>query len=218
MGFKVGGLYGFSNQADGFSNNRAYSFGVSYDWGPINVAGGFLQLNSSAATPGQLNTGGAVTDTLASTLSTEQVPLGVLAARQQTWGAGANYAFGPAVFGALYTQTNLSQLFQSGVSAHIQNFEGNARYALTPMLELSAAYTYSRAGGSVGAGSPHWNQVSAMADYNLSKRTDVYVQSSWQRVSTSEGSVLGVAWINGLSAPSSSQSQVEVTAGLRHRF
>ncbi|KIG03410.1 porin, partial [Caballeronia concitans] len=29
-GFRVGGLYGFSNQAGGFANNRAYSFGMSY--------------------------------------------------------------------------------------------------------------------------------------------------------------------------------------------
>src|ERR1700753_491441 len=35
-GFKFGALYGFSNQADGFANNRAYSAGASYNWGGLN--------------------------------------------------------------------------------------------------------------------------------------------------------------------------------------
>ena len=217
-GFKLGALYGFSNQAGGFSNNRAYSLGLSYLWGPLNFGAGFLQLNSAAQTPGQLNTNGAVTDTTGSSLAANGVPLGALASRQQTWGAGVNYAFGPAVAGFVYTQTNLTQLFQTGFSTHFQNFEGNFRYALTPVVELSAAYTYSRAGGNAGSGNPHWNQVSAMADYSFSRRTDVYVQGVWQGISASSNSPLGVAWINGLSAPSSTNNQVEATVGMRHRF
>jgi predicted porin len=221
-GFKLGGLYGFSNQAGGFSNNRAYSFGLQYLWGPLNFGAGFLQLNSGAQTPGQLNANGAVTDTTGSSLqgvlSSNAVPLGALSSRQQTWGAGVNYAFGPAVAGFVYTQTNLTELFQTGFSTHFQNFEGNFRYALTPAVELSAAYTYSRAGGNNGGGNPHWNQVSAMADYRFSRRTDVYVQGAWQGVSASTGSPLGVAWINGVSNPSSTSNQVQATVGLRHRF
>ncbi|MEI5998130.1 porin, partial [Paraburkholderia bengalensis] len=85
-------------------------------------------------------------------------------------------------------------------------------------VELSAAYTYSRAGGNAGSGSPHWNQVSAMADYSFSRRTDVYIQGTWQGLSASSDSPLGVAWINGVSAPSSTNNQVEATIGLRHRF
>ena len=208
-GFRFGGLYGFSNAAGAFANNRAYSVGMSYSWGPLNLAGGYLHLNNGATSQAaaNFNSNGAVTD--GQTL---------VAARQQTWGAGANYAFGPAIVGFVYTQTNLTQLFQTGLSTHIQNFEGNARYALTPALNVAGAYTYSRAGGNAGSGSPHWNQVGLQTDYNLSKRTDVYLQSVYQSVSTSRNTVLGVAFINGLSAPSSTNNQVEVTAGLRHRF
>jgi predicted porin len=221
-GFKLGALYGFSNQANGFANNRAYSFGLSYIWGPLNFGAGYLHLNNSAATPAQINTGGAVTDTTGSTLSglltPTPVPLGALASRQQTWGAGINYSFGPAVAGFVYSQTNLTQLFLTGFSTHFQNYEGNIRYALTPAVELAAAYTYSRAGGNAGGGAPHWNQVSALADYRLSRRTDIYLQGAWQSVSASTNSPLGVAWINGVSAPSSTTNQVQATVGLRHRF
>jgi GBP family porin len=197
-GFQFGGLYGFSNDA-----------GASYATGPLSFAAGYLHLNNNATSQlaANFNSSGAVTDGLA-----------LVAARQQTWGAGVNYTFGPATAGFVYTQTNLTQIALTGFSTHIQNFEGNLRYNLTPALNVAGAYTYSRAGGNAGSGSPHWNQVGLQTDYNLSKRTDVYLQSVYQTVSTSRDSVLGVAFINGESAPSSTNNQVEVTVGLRHRF
>ncbi|SAK94256.1 porin [Caballeronia catudaia] len=221
-GLKLGALYGFSNQAGGFANNRAYSFGLSYIRGPWNFGFGYLQLSSSARTPAQLNANGAVTDTTAASLQnallTSAVPIGVLADKQRTLGAGVNYSFGPAVAGFVYSQSKITQFFQTNLSVNFQNFEGNFRYALTPVVELSGAYTYSRAGGNGGGGIPHWNQVSAMADYRFSRRTDVYIQGAWQRVSPSGTSPLGVAWINGVSNPSSTTTQVQAAAGLRHRF
>ncbi|AXL51706.1 membrane protein [Paraburkholderia caffeinilytica] len=211
-GFKGGAMYGFSNQAGGFANNRAYSVGGTYNWGGLNVAAAFMQLNGS----GTANTGGAVSDDF--TFASK---------RQQTWGAGANYTFGPATAGVLYTQTNLTGLtglsaaasgFSNGValpsnSAHFQNFEVNGRYALTPALSLAGSYTYTRA--SLNGVRPNYNQFNLQTDYALSKRTDVYLQGVYQRVN--EGSGLD-ANINGLGAASSTNSQVAVTAGLRHRF
>ncbi|AET94848.1 porin (plasmid) [Burkholderia sp. SFA1] len=221
-GFKLGALYGFSNQAGGFANNRAYSVGASYNWGPLKFGAGYLHLNNSAATLAQLNTGGAVTDTLGTSLSgaltPTAVPLGALARRQQTWGGGVNYAFGPLVAGIVYTQTNLTELFLTGFNTHFQNYEGNIRFALTPAVMLAAAYTYSRAGGNAGGGAPHWNQVSSLANYAFSKRTDVYIQSTYQSVSARAGNPLGVAWINGVSSPASTSNQIEATVGVRHRF
>jgi len=76
-GFRIGALYGFSNQAGGFANNRAYSVGMSYMWGPLNFGAGYLHLNNSAGTPAQLNTGGAVTDTLGTSLSGALTPTAV---------------------------------------------------------------------------------------------------------------------------------------------
>ncbi|WNC89153.1 porin [Paraburkholderia sp. FT54] len=222
-GFRFGALYGFSNQAGGFTNNRAYSFGMSYVSGAWSFGAGYLQLNGAARTPAQLNTNGAVTDTTGSSLqgalTPTAVPLGVLASSQKTFGAGVNYTFGPAVAGFVYSHSKFAQFFQNSLSGTFQNFEGNIRYALMPAVELSGAYTYTRAGGNGGAGGiPHWNQVSAMADYRFSRRTDVYIQGVWQRVSPSGNSPLGVAWINGVTEPSSTSNQIEATVGLRHRF
>lgn len=58
-GFKFGTLYAFSNSTN-FSQNRAYSFGASYGFGPLNVAAGYLQTNGSNSTA---NTGGAIART-----------------------------------------------------------------------------------------------------------------------------------------------------------
>ncbi|CAN7457517.1 porin [Paraburkholderia sp. 22099] len=216
-GFKFGGMYGFSNQADGFANNRAYSAGASYNWGGLNVAAAYLQLNSNGATGASaaFNSGGAV--------SSDNT---FFAGRQQTWGAGANYSFGPATVGLVYSQTNLSGLAGIGQgasgqtggigfannSAHFQNFEANARYALTPAVSIAGSYTYTRA--SLAGTRPHWNQFNLQTAYALSKRTDVYLQGEYQQVN--ENAVVD-ADINGLAA-SGNNKQVAVTAGLRHRF
>ena len=217
-GFKFGALYGFSNQADGFANNRAYSAGASYNWGGLNLAAAYLQLNSNGATgaAAAFNSGGAV--------SSDNT---FFAGRQQTWGAGANYAFGPATVGLVYSQTNLSSLagigagasgqsagigFGNPSSAHFQNFEANARYALTPAVSIAGSYTYTRA--SLAGTRPHWNQFNLQTAYALSKRTDVYLQGEYQQAN--ENAIVD-ADINGLGA-SNNNKQVAVTAGLRHRF
>jgi GBP family porin len=216
-GFQFGALYGFSNQADGFANNRAYSAGASYNWNGLNIAAAYLQLNSNgaASAAAAFNSGGAV--------SSDNT---FFAGRQQTWGAGANYAIGQATVGLVYSQTNLGSLVgigagASGVSggigfpsdsARFQNFEANARYSLTPALSIAGAYTYTR--GSLAGTRPHWNQFNLQTAYALSKRTDVYLQGVYQQAN--EGSIVD-ANINGLSA-SGNNKQVAVTAGLRHRF
>jgi len=67
------------------------------------------------------------------------------------------------------------------------NYEVNAKYNLTPVLGLGAAYTYTNA--KLNSSGTHWNQFGVQADYFLSKRTDVYAQMVYQR--GTEGAGLG---------------------------
>jgi len=226
-GLKFGGTYSFSNSAQ-FANNRAYSVGASYNYGGLNVAGGYLQLNNSMTDFQGLSTSnpGAVTGT-----ATQEWTFA--AGTQRTFGAGVNYTFGPATAGFVYSQTNLSNAAGGGISAaqsgtaggiafagnsaRFQNFEGNIRYALTPALSLAGAYTYTR--GNLGGGvNPNFNSVSLQSDYALSKRTDVYLQGNWQHVSSNSYGI--GANLNGLGANSASttQNQIAVAVGMRHRF
>ncbi|AOJ61923.1 porin [Burkholderia ubonensis] len=216
-GLKFGALYGFSNSSN-FANNRAYSVGASYSFMGFNVAAAYMQLNNNV-------------NGLAQAVSDPGAVAGdwtFAASRQRTWGAGLNYSFGPATAGFVFTQTRLTDSVaisagQSGVTGGVtglsggtrfNNYEINGRYALTPALSLAGSYTYTD--GRIVGQSPKWHQINLQAAYALSKRTDVYLQGEYQKVN-SDGLPLR-ANINGLGTASSSDKQVAVTAGLRHRF
>lgn len=216
-GFKFGALYGFSNQAGNFANNRAYSVGASYNYGPLNVAAAYLQLNNNTPLVGTTEV-----SNLSGAFSDDSM---FLAGRQRTWGAGLSYAFGPATAGFVFTQTKLNNALNTtnidvskiGLPAssdlRFNNYEVNGRYNLTPALSVAGAYTYTD--GKLNGESPKWHQFSLQTAYALSKRTDVYLQGEYQKVIESKTGF--TATINGL-APSSFDKQVAVTAGLRHRF
>jgi predicted porin len=219
-GLQFGGLYGFSNEANGFADNRAWSAGASYKNGPLNIAAAYLQLNNA----GSNNTNGAI--------SAGQGGAAQLAAQtQRSYGVGANYTYGPATVGLLWTHTQLDNLQSAnvggtfinglaGTNLHMDNYEVNGRYALTPALALAAAYTFTdgKVSGSNGSGSPKWHTVSLQGDYSLSKRTDVYLEGVYQHASGNLGNFgENVAAINTLT-PSSTQNQTAVAVGLRHRF
>jgi general bacterial porin, GBP family len=211
-GFSFGGLYGASNEADGLSsNNRAYSIGAKYDNGPLRLAVSYLILNEPN---GALNTGGAVANDYA-----------FQADKQQTFGAGGSYAFGPANIGFVYTQTTLDSVLNfgggSGLAAgagdvKVNNYELNGKYSGTPAWLMTAAYTYTDAKYSQDGGDQKgkWNQFTLMSDYSLSKRTDLYVAAAYQKASGDAER----AYIAGASGYSDKDSQVVVTTGTRHRF
>jgi predicted porin len=94
-----------------------------------------------------------------------------------------------------------------------------AQAQVTSALSLNGAYTFTEGAynSANGSGNPHWHQGTLQGDYSLSKRTDVYLEGVYQHVSAPVGSVFSGAVINGLS-PSTSNSQVAATVGIRHRF
>ncbi|MFM0642856.1 porin [Paraburkholderia bryophila] len=213
-GLRFGALYGFSNEAAGFDDNRLYSFGASYNAGPLSLGAGYLQANNG----GSSNANGALT-------LTDRT---FIAARQRTYGAGANYALGAATFGFVWTRTQLGGLatinganslglVQNGQGASFSNYEANASYALTAALSLNGEYTYTSGALSNAHGEHHpkWHEVSLQANYALSKRTDVYLQGSYEHISA-DGSGL-TADVSGQTASSTNQ-QLVVAAGMRHRF
>jgi len=139
-----------------------------------------------------------------------------------------NYTLGAAKIGFVWTRTQLGGLTminganslglaENGAGASFDNYEVNGSYYLTPALSLSSEYTFTDGNLSSATGQhrPKWHEVSLQADYFLSKRTDVYLQASYQHIS-SDGSGLG-ADISG-QGMSGSDQQLLAAAGLRHRF
>jgi general bacterial porin, GBP family len=169
-GFQVGGLYGFSNQAGAFADNRAWSIGGKYQNGPLSFAAAFMNVDNANA-----NAGGAVAG----------APY--TSAQQRVAGAGVNYSIGAATLGFVYTHTDLVDRPTVPIVSTLKfdNFEVNAKYNFTAACYVGAMYTYTKASvtWSTGHNSAHWNEAGLMADYRLSKRTEVYVQTVYDNAS-----------------------------------
>jgi predicted porin len=218
-GFQFGGVYSFSNDTN-FANNRAYSFGGQYSYGGLLVAAAYLQADN----PGN-GANGAITANDAS----------FIAARMRVFGGGITYTFGPATAGFVYTNSNyldptgngylgVTPLVPPGVllnSLKYQNFEVNGKFQISPMLFVGAQYVYTMEtyDASTGGVKPKIHSFGLMADYNLSKRTDVYIQGEYQQVTgDATYSILDDAFNVGTQSPSSTSRQVVVRAAIRHKF
>ena len=114
-------------------------------------------------------------------------------------------------------QARIDNVTGSTASAHVNNYEVNAKYNLTPALGLGVAYTYSN--GAVSQDHFHANQVGVQGDYALSKRTDMYAQGVYQITSAPAGSQISAMIDNGdVTGLSASRRQSVASVGLRHRF
>ncbi len=225
-GLQFGGTYSFSN-GTGFSNNRQYSLGGQYQNGGLLVAAAYLQANNPGVTAG-----GAIAADDANFVSS----------RLRIFGGGINYTFGPATAGFVYTNTNITNptsnpAYLTSVDSLLpttgplagatlnalkyQNFEVNGKYQLTPALYIGAQYVYTveNYDTTLGGVKPKIHTFGLMVDYNLSKRTDVYIQGAFQKAAgDSTGSSLDHALIPGTDDVSSTSKQAVARVGIRHKF
>ncbi|SIT45396.1 Porin Gram-negative type [Paraburkholderia piptadeniae] len=205
-GFSFGGTYGFSNSSK-FAANREYSFGAGYENAGLRIGAGYQQRNSP-----NVNDKGA-----SDLVDMSGLDLADVTFRQRSFGAGASYAFGPAVVGLLWTQARFDNFTGNSASIHTNNYEVNAKYNLTPALGLGASYTYTN--GAIDDFHFHANQFGLQGDYALSKRTDIYAQGVYQVTSSPQGTFVAAAIDNGnASGFSSSRRQAVASVGMRHRF
>ncbi|MGB8418908.1 porin [Paraburkholderia sp.] len=217
-GFTFGGVYGFGQTAGDSTRNSAYSLGASYANGPLSAGLAYVNLTSPGSTAS-----GAVTP----------IDVNFFTGKQKTFGAGINYAIGATTLGFVYTHTNLTNPTSSEyigslapavgtlTSLKFNNYEINAKYQFTPAFYAGAMFTYTQAryATTVGTTKPKWSTFGLMADYNFSKRTDVYVQGIYQKVSGDmTGSTLDDAYIPGAGGISDNEKQVVLRVALRQLF
>jgi predicted porin len=217
-GLRFGGLYGFSNTAGGFANDRTYSFGAQYSNGPITVAAAYMLIDNPGAT-----SGGSLTST----------DVNFIASRQQVYGAGVNYSIGPATLGFVYTNTDLTNPSSTEYLGSIEpaagslsslkfnNFEVNAKYQVTPAFFVGGEYVYTTAKFDATSGnlSPKYQTIGLMTDYFLSKRTDIYLQGVYEKAGGDKtGTALDLGSATGSTGPSSTNNQLLVRVALRHKF
>lgn len=210
-GFQFGGLYGFSNAAGGFADNRAWSVGARYTSGPLTLGAAYLDLNG-------INTntsGGAYADSANAIGGIVGQSFGT----QRIGGVGASYVFGSAIASVTGSQSMLSN-----PTAYVRftNIEGNVLYSFTPAFKLGVMYTYTHLTSSQKGEQfrPHFHMLGIMPDYFLSKRTDLYAQLAWQNGSSGTASFYASSLVGvpGSGGYSNNDNQVNVSVGIRHKF
>ncbi|CAB3794786.1 porin [Pararobbsia alpina] len=210
-GLEFGGLYALGGE----SGNSTLSLGASYARGPLYLGAGYLY----AKNPVQQFDDGNWTD------FGNDPFFGLLGepSDMQVIGGGGTYAFGPALLGANYTNSRYRDSI-GGATARFDNYELWGQYQLTPAAVLVAGYTFTRVHQDAvyGDSVPKYGQINLMADYALSKRTDVYVQGIWQRAYSSDpstGQPMPASIYTGSPGNiSSTNNQVSARLGIRTKF
>jgi predicted porin len=215
-GLQAEGFYAFGGVAGQFRQNSTIAGGLSYTNGPLYVgAAYFYARNPSTQFPdGNFEPSTPTTPTTSSTGAFGYVgsPLNM-----QTVGVGASYVIGPVQFGGDFTNVRFQDANSIlGNTVWFNDYEIWGNWHLTPAATLGLGYTYTD--GHVdanGGATPKYNQVNAIADYALSKRTDVYVMGIYQHAS--DGAYADI--YQGLAGDqSTTPNQVVVRFGMRHKF
>jgi predicted porin len=127
----------------------------------------------------------------------------------RNWGVGARYNFGKVIATAMVTTVRNTEN-----GAAVAEGEIGASYQVDPALSLSANYMYMK--GNHVVDNNHAHQITAVADYSLSKRTTVYAQAVYQRTNSgAQALISGVLDPNGMS---SGPNQFLARIGIENRF
>jgi predicted porin len=220
-GLQVEGMYAFGGVAGETGSGQTWSAAASYNNGPFSLAAGyFVADNPSVVGAAQRTTWGGTSD---GTFDGSLINLGYQTAKSINIARVAGqYVAGPFTFGLSYSNSQYKADAQSAfVSTEKYNTgQGFLNYQATPAMLVGVGYSYTKASGNTGA---TYNQVSVGADYNLSKRTDVYLVGAYQHASGDTLSADGTAIVAAQASVGSygyggTSSQELVALGLRHKF
>ena len=195
------------------SQSSGYTLGANYNHGGIGLGVAYEYFKNPSAAGAILN--GNVNATTFNSLNS-----GYLGARPanslQIIAAAGSYQIGPALIGAVYSNTKYQNIGAfGGATATFNDFELNASYRFTPALLLAGEYNYTKGNAVRGdIGDQKYNQFSLLLDYLLSKRTDVYIESMYQHAIGAKNS----AFIAGSGGTASTSNQVMALTGIRTRF
>ncbi|MBW0448292.1 porin [bacterium M00.F.Ca.ET.228.01.1.1] len=204
-GFTFGGIYSFGGVAGKMSRNQIWGVGGNYSHGAISAGLAYEEIrNPATAVEGYTNGGGFTNVVYGAYLAA--------ASSQNIFGVGAGYSDGPVQLLASFTNTT----FKNGVSnadVAFNNYEIAAAYSLTPAFQINGGYTYTTGRQNASSYRPKYHQFNLMADYNLSKRTDVYVQTSYQLAAGDATQAQNAGF-----DASSTKRQLAFRTALRHLF
>jgi len=206
-----------------------WSFGTGVGAiGPVPLAGGGAGEvpgnfnNNAGGGAGLLYLGGPLGLTVAYDEWRPTVTIGS-PGRARKVGVAGSYTYGPAKLMAGYRYGRTTD--NAGNELIRDNYYWiGANYQVSAPLGLTLAYFYDdlktlRAASVFVADNPKnpW-QISFVADYNLSKRTDVYLTMGYAKNSGLNFDTSAVSFANGYPLQQGANSQVGVAVGMRHKF
>ncbi|WP_069266250.1 porin [Paraburkholderia nodosa] len=221
QGFQFEGMYALGGVAGATGSGQSWGAAATYGIGSFNIAGGYFRMDNSASAVAR--TGWSSTATSDSMFGDNQITAGYdTASSVGIASIAAQYVAGPFTFSGRYSNVQMrrdsASLFASNQRFNVAG--GFVGYQLNPALLLGLGYTWTHGSGDT---SNTYNQVSLGADYNLSKRTDLYAVAAYQHANGTQRNADGTtttagAAIGSYSFNSSSSSQEIVSLGIRHKF
>lgn len=229
-GFTASGSYSFGGVPGSFNRGATWSAALQFQHGPFGMAAGVQRIDNGTLGGGAW--GAASTTTTGGQSGVSTVTNGYQsAAAQQRFAVGAGYQITTSL-DVTATYSNVQYIPGVG-SAFRQTAIFNTgglvvHYKATPLWDLAAGYSYTRATKANGIDSAaKYQQITLSQYYSLSKRTGLYALEAYQRTG---GNTLGTNGAGNIiaataaigdgvqTAPSSSRSQFAAGLGVIHRF
>jgi predicted porin len=135
-------------------------------------------------------------------------------------GAAASYAFGPAkvMGGYRWGQNKGPKSLGEPTLLRDNYYWAGLNYQVNTPLSLTLAYYYEDVKNLAGTNVRNPWQVQFIADYNLSKRTDVYLSTAYSKHAGLNFDTSAISFANGYFLGSGENSMIGVAVGVRHRF
>jgi len=196
-GWQAGAMYSFGGVPGQPSTNSAFSGGLSYNSDALSLVAAYTSMNNVTVSP--VN-GLGVPTILGAPAGTTSLKVD----RLNIAGIGASYTVGPVTAHAVYTRTDFRLAGDSDV---LDAYDAGVTWYATPSVSFLLGANFYKLNGT------HWEEPVLGAHKYLSKRTDLYGQLAWLRASGADAHAVLVS-----NAPSSNNTQLAVTMGIRHKF
>lgn len=132
-------------------------------------------------------------------------------------GVAASYQTGPVKLMGGY-RWGLNKAANGSTIVRDDYYWAGVNYSATKALELTLAYYYDDVMALNGNNVRNPWQLSLIADYNLSRRTDLYLTAAYVRHAGINFDTSAVSFANGYYLGRGDDSMLAVAAGIRHRF
>ncbi|KWR75068.1 porin [Cupriavidus sp. IDO] len=132
-------------------------------------------------------------------------------------GLAASYSAGPVKLMGGY-RWGMNKSSSGSTIVRDDYYWAGINYRAMQALDLTLAYYYDDVKSLNGTNVKNPWQVSLIADYSLSKRTDIYLTTAYVRHAGINFDTSAVSFANGYFPGSGQQSMTAVAVGMRHRF